>query len=92
MLLNPVSLAVIRILAGLSQAALSRSSGISQGYISGIEAGDKQASPEMLGKLADALGVPIAALISDPTPEQVGEAKSRLSKRLPISKALTGRV
>lgn len=87
-LLNPVSLAVIRVLAGLSQAALSRQSGVSQGHISGIESGDKIASPEMLKKLADALGIPIAALLTDPTPEQKNEAMERLNKRLPISKAL----
>ena len=87
-LLNPITLAVIRVLAGLSQAELSRRSGISQGYLSGIESGDKVPSPEMLGKLADTLGVPLASLLTNPTPEQMGEAMERLNKRVPLTKAL----
>lgn len=86
--MNPTALAVTRILAGLSQAALAEKSGISQGYISGIEAGDKLASPAKITELAAAIGVPIAALITDPTPEQVAEARGRISNRLPLSKAL----
>jgi transcriptional regulator with XRE-family HTH domain len=89
--LNPTALAVTRTLAGLSQAALARNSGVSQGHISGIESGDKQASPEMLTKIANALGVPIAALITDPTPEQVAAAKAALSKKVPGTKVLTDR-
>jgi transcriptional regulator with XRE-family HTH domain len=88
---NPVSLAVTRTLAGLSQAGLSRATGISQGYISGIEAGDKHATPEMLKKLADGIGVPIAALITDPTAAQIAEAKSRLSRKVPGTKVLIDR-
>lgn len=87
--IHPISLAVMRILAGLSQAALSKKSGVSQGYISGIEAGDKDASPEKIKELADAIGVPIAALITDPTPEQIADARLRISKRTPLSTALT---
>lgn len=88
MQINPTALAVTRILAGLSQAALSKKSGVSQGYISGIEAGDKDASPEKIKTLADSIGVPIAALITDPTKEQVADARARISKRTPLSAAL----
>ena len=88
MQLNPISLAVARTLAGLSQAELSRRSKVSQGYISGIEAGDKQASPEKLRQLAIAIGVPIAALITDPTPEQLAAARESLSKNVPGTTAL----
>lgn len=84
MQLNPISLAVSRILAGLSQAELSRRSGISQGHISGIEASDKVAAPATVVALASAIGVPVAALITDPTPEQIADARSRISKRLPL--------
>jgi transcriptional regulator with XRE-family HTH domain len=89
MQIQPVALAVIRTLAGLSQAKLSEKSGVSQGYISGIESGDKKASPEMIKKLADALGVPIASLITDPTPGQVEDAMLKLGKKVPLTKALS---
>lgn len=85
--INPITLAVVRTLAGYSQAELSRRSGVSQGHISGIESGDKAASPSMILKLADALGAPIAALITEPSAAQIKEAKERLSKNVPATKA-----
>lgn len=89
MRLNPSSLAVIRILAGHSQASLARTANISQGTVSGLEAGTNNASPSMLRKLADTLGVPVAALITDPTPQQTAEALERVSQRVPPSAATT---
>lgn len=63
--MNPVALKTIRELAGLSQAELSRRTGISQGHISQIEAGQKKPRPRTVHTLAAALGVPIASLISN---------------------------
>jgi transcriptional regulator with XRE-family HTH domain len=62
--LNPSALVAIRVLNGLSQAELGRRSKVSQGHISEIERGDKHASPKTIKKLAEALGVPMAALIT----------------------------
>ena len=48
--------------AGLSQRELARSSGVSQGMISQIEAGHKEGGLRTLEKLAAALGVGFDAL------------------------------
>lgn len=49
---------------GLSQAALAKKSGVAQGYISEMEAGEKK-NPgiETLKNLARALGVPVTELL-----------------------------
>jgi transcriptional regulator with XRE-family HTH domain len=49
---------------GLSQAALAKRSGVAQGYISQMEAGEKK-NPgiETLRKIARALGVPVTELL-----------------------------
>lgn len=69
MQLNPATLMALRVLAGLSQAELARRSGVSQGHISELEKGDKKASPATIKKLADALAVPMPALISVDDPQ-----------------------
>jgi transcriptional regulator with XRE-family HTH domain len=61
--MNPSCLAKIRFLAGYSQAELARRSGLSQGHISELERGEKQARPATIKKLALALGVPIPSLL-----------------------------
>ncbi len=50
--------------AGLSQLALAKKSGVAQGYISALEAGEKQ-NPgiAVLKKIAKALRVPVADLL-----------------------------
>lgn len=65
--INGATVKAIREFAGLSQAELSRQSAVSQGHISGIEAGEKNASPKTVRKLADALKVPVAALVNAPS-------------------------
>ena len=66
--INVVALRTIRELSGLSQAELSRRSGINQGYISTIEGGKKAPRPGTVRRFADALGVPVGALVGgDPT-------------------------
>lgn len=64
--LNPATLTALRIMAGLSQAELSRRSGVSQGHISELESGAKKASPKTIKALATALSVPIPALVRLP--------------------------
>lgn len=60
--INPAALTAIRELSGLSQAELARRANISQGYISEIEKGAKRPSPSMVLRIAETLGVPVAAL------------------------------
>ena len=49
---------------GLSQAALAKRSGVAQGYISEVEAGQKKnPGVETLRKIAKALGVPVTELL-----------------------------
>lgn len=60
--MNPATLTALRVYAGFSQAELSRRSGVSQGHISELERGDKNASPKTIKKLAAGLNVPMAAL------------------------------
>lgn len=59
------TLATMRMLAGYSQAELSRRSGVSQGHISDLEAADEPSEirPATAKKLAEGLGVPIASLV-----------------------------
>ena len=57
----------------LSQAELSRRSSVSQTYISELEANKKQPTYPILKKLAAALGVSIAELIGEQSPEQPEE-------------------
>lgn len=66
MLLNREALISIRLLSGFSQAELGRRSGVSQGHISELEkeGTTKQAGPATIKKLADALGVPMGALMN----------------------------
>lgn len=61
--MNPAALTALRVMAGLSQAELARRSGLSQSHISELERGDKEARPGTVKKLADALAVPLPALM-----------------------------
>lgn len=65
--MNPATLTALRILAGYSQAELARQADMSQGHISELERGDKVARPETIKKLAEALKVPMPALLAVPT-------------------------
>jgi len=66
MQVNPHALRVIRERSGLSVSELARTAGLSQPHLSNIETGKRQASPAVLRQLADALRVPLLALITDP--------------------------
>lgn len=54
-----------RLLRGWSQSRLARESGVSQTYISELEAGKWTPNVSILRKLAAALGVPVAALLDE---------------------------
>lgn len=64
--INGATLEAIRKLNGYGLKELSAASGVSQSYICEIERGRKvKVRPPTVKKLADALGVPIAALRRD---------------------------
>jgi len=65
-LLNREALISMRLLAGFSQAELARRAGVSQGHISELEkeGTKKNAGPATIKKLAEALGVPVGALMN----------------------------
>ena len=74
MALRPETLAALRIALGYSQSALARKSGVSQSHISDIEKGSTTAAPEIIHKLARALGVTVGALVTLYDAETVREA------------------
>lgn len=71
MRINPAALKSLREMSGLSQVDLAGRAGVSQRMISALEAGERQARPATIKKLAVALGVPIPA-IAITQPEGVG--------------------
>ena len=56
-------LRAIRILAGWSVARFAQEIGIAPSHVSNIEAGRRQASPEVVKRMADTLGVPTSTLL-----------------------------
>lgn len=52
----------IRELVGISISAFAPRCGVSQGYMSYVELGHKDPSPELLRKMATELGVPLDAI------------------------------
>jgi transcriptional regulator with XRE-family HTH domain len=61
--INGSALLAIRERSGLSQAELSRQSGVSQGRISELEAAQLNVRPATVKAIAEALQVPITALV-----------------------------
>ena len=55
----------IRLECGLTQETLSHASGVMQSHLSEIEAGKRNASVDLIGAIALALGVPVAALFAE---------------------------
>lgn len=55
----------IRLERGLTQESLSHESGVMQSHLSEIEAGKRNASVDLIGAIALALGVPVAALFEE---------------------------
>ena len=64
----------IRLERGLTQEALSHGSGVMQSHLSEIEAGKRNASVDLIGAIALALAVPVAALFAE-QPEPGGAAQ-----------------
>ena len=62
----------LRIKSNLSQAELAERAGISQGYLSSLERGEKQPTLPVLKRLASALGISVSALIDDNKPRKAG--------------------
>lgn len=54
---------------GLSKFAIAV--GTSHGHMANIEAGRKRLTPEMARKIADVLGVPLAAITTQYSPEDI---------------------
>lgn len=69
-----MELKALRIDSQLSQAELAERAGISQGYLSELERGEKQPTLPVLKSLASALGISVAALIdgNDNKPRKEG--------------------
>lgn len=68
MQINGETLRAIRGLNGYGLRELADLSGVSVSYLSEIEHGrDVKVRPQTLRKLADSLGVPVAALTRDPS-------------------------
>lgn len=55
----------------LSQEVLAGESGVDRTYVSGIERGLRNPSVDLIEKLAGALGVTAAELVTDPAPERL---------------------
>ncbi|MEU9972312.1 helix-turn-helix transcriptional regulator [Streptomyces sp. NPDC051014] len=68
---DPVRVRRRRVQAGLKQCDLAGQAGISQSYMSMLEAGTCSASPPVMARLAAVLGCEIAELMP-PEPSTVG--------------------
>jgi XRE family transcriptional regulator, regulator of sulfur utilization len=55
----------LRALRGIDQESLAAQIGMSRGFLSSIERGQKAATIDTLARLAEGLGVPIARLLED---------------------------
>lgn len=60
---NPQAVRALRIKDGWSLAAFAREVGITPSHLSNIEAGRRGCSPAALKRMADALVVPMSALL-----------------------------
>jgi transcriptional regulator with XRE-family HTH domain len=64
--LNPAALRAIRERSGLTVTALAEQAGIKQAHLSNIEAGRRNAGPDVIVALATALKVELPAILADP--------------------------
>jgi transcriptional regulator with XRE-family HTH domain len=60
--LNRIALREVRKLKGQSVTGLAEAAGIRQAHLSNLEAGRRQASPDLIRRLADALDVPVGCI------------------------------
>jgi transcriptional regulator with XRE-family HTH domain len=61
-----IQMRVVRLSAGLSQEALAHLAGLDRTYIGGIERSERNVSIDNIEKIADALKVDVAILLSPP--------------------------
>ena len=66
MILNRHALQAFRELRGLTVTELAKRAGVTQSYVSNIEAGQRVPSGKVTQDLADALGVDVLAITSQP--------------------------
>lgn len=66
MRLNPAAVRALRERSGMTVTALALAAGIKQAHLSNIEAGRRNASPEIVKAIASALRVELPAILSDP--------------------------
>lgn len=59
---DPAALVWARERSGYSQAALAREIQVSRSLLCRIEAGDRNATPDVLGRIAKALNCPVSVL------------------------------
>lgn len=71
MQINPAALQALRQRSGWSVSKFAVAVQTTHSHISNIEAGRRQASPELILRMAQVLDVPLMALISDRAPEAV---------------------
>ena len=62
--LNRESLVTIRERSGLSKSALAERAGVDRTLVHRLENGERNATPTVIRKLADALGCPLMALLA----------------------------
>jgi len=60
--IDPVALVVLREKDRATKTQLAQRAGISLGYLADLESGRRKGNPDVIGKLADALNVPISML------------------------------
>lgn len=71
MQINPEALKAIRTRSGFSVSKFAVAVETTHSHVSNIEAGRRQASPELILRMAQVLEVPLMALISTRAPEEV---------------------
>jgi DNA-binding XRE family transcriptional regulator len=85
---NPIR--VLREWRAMSQAELVVAIGISQGYLSDLEAGKRKGPVALHQKIARALGVPIDLLLPIAVSEQEADP-ARIARRSPVAKDMVRR-
>ena len=68
---NGAAIKALRQAYGWRGTKFAAACGISHGHLFNVENGAKQASPELLRRIADTLGIPLAAITSDRSVEEV---------------------
>lgn len=80
LLASKTPLAFYRKRAGLTQAALAKSAGIAQGFLSEIEAGHKSGDIQTLRKIADALQLSLDDLVASEAPPSSTPTKRKAAR------------